>query len=146
MGEITYVDYGSTLQLTEHASARFYPANHPDNASVIRIDTNNGALCLAGDWEHGISFPVEMAMGCSLLIYDGMFTETEYSSHKGWGHSTWPEGVKLAEKMKISNLIITHHSTERTDEELLDMETEARQRFAGISFAREGDVFVMNNS
>ena len=75
-----------------------------------------------------------------------MCTETEYLSHKGWGHSTWLEGVKLAEKMKISNLIITHHSPERTDEELLDMETEARQRFAGISFAREGDVFVMNNS
>ena len=33
-----------------------------------------------------------------------------------------------------------------TDEELLDMETEARQRFAGISFAREGDILVMNNS
>ena len=30
--------------------------------------------------------------------------------------------------------------------ELLDMETEARKRFAGISFAREGDVFVMKNS
>lgn len=146
LGEITYVDYGSTLQLTEQASARFFPANHPDNASVIRIGTDNGALCLAGDWEHGIPFPAEMADGCSLLIYDGMFTEKEYLSHKGWGHSTWLEGIKLAEKMKISNLIITHHSPERTDEELLDIETKARQRFPGISFAREGDTFAINNS
>lgn len=144
LGKITFVDYSSTLQLTEDISARFFPANHPDNASLIRVDTENGAVCLVGDWEHGVTFPAEMAQDCSLLVYDGMFTEEEYPYHKGWGHSTWQEGVKLAEQMQIPNLIITHHLPERSDEELLDMEKEASQGFPGIRFAREGDVYTLH--
>ena len=45
-GEIIYVDSEKTLQLTEDTTARFFPANHPDTASVVGIDTGNGSLCL----------------------------------------------------------------------------------------------------
>lgn len=63
-------------------------------------------MCLVCDWEHGVAFPNEMAEGCSFMLYDGMFTETEYPSRKGWGHSIWQEGVKLAQETGVPKLMI----------------------------------------
>lgn len=134
----------STVYLNERVSARFAPANHPDDATIIRVDTDNGSMCLVCDWEHGVDVPAEMVEGCSFILYDGMFTEMEYPSRKGWGHSIWQEGVKLAQKMEIPHLVITHHLPERTDEDLLAMEAYARHAFPGIHFARAGDVYAMS--
>ena len=143
VGETICVGCDSTLHLNERTSARFYPANHPDNATIIRVDTDCGAMCLVCDWEHGVAFPNEMAEGCSFMLYDGMFTETEYPSRKGWGHSIWQEGVKLAQETGVPKLMITHHLPERTDEELLAMEAYANQAFPGIRFARAGDAYPL---
>ena len=54
------------------------------------------------------------------------------------------EGVKLAQKMEIPHLVITHHLPERSDEDLLAMEAYARCAFPGIHFARAGDVYAMS--
>lgn len=144
IGSTICVGCDSTLHLSERVSAQFYPSNHPDNATIIRVDTDSGSMCLVSDWEHGLPFPDEMAKGCNLMIYDGMFTEEEYPSRKGWGHSTWQEGVKLAKEHQVNHLVITHHMPERTDEELLAMEAEASREFPGIWFARKGDVYSLN--
>lgn len=144
IGETICVGSNSTVYLNERVSARFAPANHPDGATIVRVDTDNGSMCLVCDWEHGAPVPEEMVRDCSFILYDGMFTETEYPSRKGWGHSTWQEGVKLAEEMQIPRLVITHHLPERTDEELLAMENYARQAFPNIHFARAGDAYSMS--
>ena len=144
IGETICVGCHSTVYLNERVSARFAPANHPDDATIIRVDTDNGSMCLVCDWEHGVDVPAEMVEGCSFILYDGMFTEMEYPSRKGWGHSTWQEGVKLAQKMEIPHLVITHHLPERSDEDLLAMEAYARCAFPGIHFARAGDVYAMS--
>ncbi|MCD8152955.1 MAG: MBL fold metallo-hydrolase [Clostridiales bacterium] len=139
-------DYDSTLHLTERASARFCPSNHPDNAAIIRVDTDTGSACLICDWEHGDrEVPSEMVRGCSLILYDGMFNEAEYQVCKGWGHSTWNEGVKLAQQYGVERLVITHHLPERSDEQLHQMEDHARQVYPGIRFAREGDAYSLEH-
>lgn len=144
IGETICVGCDSTVYLNERVSVRFAPANHPDDATIIRVNTDNGSMCLVCDWEHGVDVPAEMVEGCSFILYDGMFTEMEYPSRKGWGHSIWQEGVKLAQKMEIPHLVITHHLPERTDEDLLAMEAYARHAFPGIHFARAGDVYAMS--
>ena len=143
IGETICVGCDSTLHLAEGVSASFYPANHPDNATIIRVDTPDGAVCLACDWEHGEEFPERMTEACDFMLYDGMFTESEYPSRKGWGHSIWQAGVALATKTEIPKLMITHHLPERTDEELKDMEKYAGHTFDGIRFCRTGDVYTM---
>lgn len=144
LDETICVGCDSTIYLNERVSARFSPANHPDNATIIRVDTDNGSVCLACDWEHGeISIPEEMTQDCSMLIYDGMYNEMEYEVCNGWGHSIWQEGVKIAKRRQIPRLMITHHLPERTDEQLRQMEGYAQQMFPNIRFVRAGDVYSL---
>ncbi len=144
IGDAICVGCDSTIHLSERVSACFFPANHPDNATIIRVDTDNGSVCLVCDWEHGETpVPAAMTEGCSFIIYDGMFNEMEYPVCQGWGHSTWQEGVKLVKEREIPRLLITHHLPERTDQQLLQMEAYAKQVFPEIRFVRARDVYTM---
>ena len=55
------------------------------------------------------------------VIWDGMYTEHELKSKKGWGHSSIEQGLKFAEEINLNNLIISHHSPNRTDQQLNDL-------------------------
>ncbi len=144
MEDVICIGCDSRLHLTERTSARFSPANHPDNATIIRVDTDSGSMALVCDWEHTERpVPKEMTNNCSFIIYDGMFTDTEYLACMGWGHSTWREGVKLVKERGIPRLVITHHLPERTDAQLREMEREAQQEFPGIRFARAMDCYSL---
>lgn len=142
--------YTQTADLREAASpgqleldgvqASFYPSTHPDEASILRVDTPDGAVCAAFDYEHSDPFPPHMIEGCKVLLYDGMYTAQEYGQHVGWGHSTWQMGCALRRQYSTPQLYITHHSPNRSDAELRAIEREAMTDTPGIRFAREGDV------
>src|SRR6185503_19891925 len=51
----------------------------PDNELV------GGAWNLVRDWRQRL---VRFCGGTDLLVHDAMFTEEEYASRQGWGHST----------------------------------------------------------
>lgn len=61
-----------------------------------------------------------------LLICDAQYSPEEYNAHKGWGHSTWREGAKLAEPCHIKHVWFSHFSWESDDEELNRLEREAK--------------------
>lgn len=121
----------------------FHPSNHPNGASILRVETEDGAVCAAFDYEHSAPFPTYMARDCSVLLYDGMYAQEEYPQHIGWGHSTWQEGQALAGDNPAGRLLITHHSPERTDAVLREMEREAMESAPNLRFAREGDVLEL---
>lgn len=149
IGEVICVDCDCTLQLSKHFSARFFPANHPDNSAIIRLDTDCGSMCLVSDWEHPADDKsdvlAEAVKDCSFILYDGMYVDEEYPMHKGWGHSTWQEGIKVAVQNKVPQLIITHHLPERTDSELLAIEAKAKKVMPTIHFARAGDDYLLSD-
>lgn len=128
-------------ELGDGLRVRLYPSCHPDGASLVRLETPEGDICAAFDFEHARAFPEQMARGCEYLLYDGMYTLEEYPDHVGWGHSCWEEGSRLAGRLGIPHLIITHHSPSRSDEELRALEARARRERPEIRFARAGDVF-----
>lgn len=121
----------------------FHPSNHPDGASILRVETEDGAVCAAFDYEHTGPFPAHMAQDCAVLLYDGMYTREEYARRVGWGHSTWREGQALARENPARQVVITHHSPDRTDAALLEMEREAMADTPNLRFAREGDVLEL---
>ena len=75
---------------------------------------------------------------CDLLLYDGMYTDEEYPEHINWGHSTWQEGCRLANRAGVDRLMIIHHEPGRTDVQLREMEKEAKKLFPSSVFARAG--------
>jgi len=61
---------------------------------------------------------VAFAKGASVLVHDTTYTTEEYDHHRGWGHSTYRDGVDLALECGVSKLVLFHHEPRRTDEEL----------------------------
>jgi phosphoribosyl 1,2-cyclic phosphodiesterase len=65
----------------------------------------------------------EFCRGAKVLIHDTMYTTEEYDHHRGWGHSTYSEGVELALAAGVETLVLFHHEPRRSDDEL-DRRTE----------------------
>ena len=53
-----------------------------------------------------------------MMIYDCMYTDAEFEHFRGYGHSTWEEGVRLCEAAGVKRLVIFHHRPGRDDEDL----------------------------
>ena len=61
---------------------------------------------------------VEFVRGAKVLVHDTTYTTEEYDHHRGWGHSTYRDGVELALEAGIGTLVLFHHEPRRTDEEV----------------------------
>ncbi len=86
---------------------------------------------------------VEFAKNTDLLIYDGHFTDEEYVSKIGWGHSTWQEGIRIANRCGAKRLILTHHHPLRTDSELESIEQQLKAQNGVYSLAKAKEEVVL---
>ena len=73
-----------------------------------------------------------------VLIFDGHFKPDEYEKFRTWGHSTWLDGVEIAEAAGAKQLYITHHAPVHGDGALQSMENDLKTHFARGQFARQG--------
>ena len=84
---------------------------------------------------------VALAQDADVLIYDSMYTEEEYPSKVGWGHSTWEAGIAVAEAANVERLVLFHHDPFRTDADLAAIHAEvAAQTRIPVDLAIEGSV------
>ncbi|MBI2820920.1 MAG: MBL fold metallo-hydrolase [Acidobacteria bacterium] len=124
-----------------------FPMNHPQGVRGYRIESGGAAIVYASDMEHGHhefdAVVREYAQNADLLIYDAQYTPEEYPAHRGWGHSTWQEGVRLARETKVKQLVLFHHDPSRTDQAVADLVRQAHQHFENTLAAREGLVVTL---
>jgi phosphoribosyl 1,2-cyclic phosphodiesterase len=105
--------------------------NHPNGVYAYRVvEAATGAsMVYATDTEHVEGRVdqalVRLARGADVLIYDGMFTAEEYPGRRGWGHSTWDEGFKVAVQAGVKTLVVFHHDPARDDDALDAMKAKA---------------------
>ena len=123
--------------------------NHPNNGLCFRFQGEKGSVVYASDTEH-----IEGQLDQNLLsilheadyfIYDSQYSDDEYSGkvgfpRKGWGHSTWTEGIKLAKEAGVKHFILFHHDPTHDDEFLRKREKECRKVFPNSVIAYEGLV------
>jgi phosphoribosyl 1,2-cyclic phosphodiesterase len=87
---------------------------------------------------------MEFARGADILIADSMYTAEEYTTHRGWGHSSIEDVIDRAVKAEVKRLAIFHHDPSHTDDFMDRIETHAREKVAErgspieIMVAREG--------
>jgi phosphoribosyl 1,2-cyclic phosphodiesterase len=116
--------------------------NHPNGSVGYRVDYQGRSMCYITDHEHVHGHPdkrlLETIRGTGILIYDCMYTDAEFDACRGYGHSTWEEGVRLCEAAGIDRLVIFHHRPGRTDDDLRRIEAEAKARFPGAVVAATG--------
>lgn len=115
---------------------------HPGGAVGYRLECGSEAVAYVTDTEHDPAKPdadvLRLAKGVDILIYDATYTEEEFPLYRGWGHSTWQEGVRLADAAGAKRLVLFHHAPSRTDADLDRIETEAAMLRPGTLAAREG--------
>lgn len=119
--------------------------HHPQGCVTYRIEADGGSLVYATDHEHGSAVHDEnvrrIARGADVFIYDAQYTPEEYEREKkGWGHSTWVEGVKIAQEAAVGKLVLFHHDPDRNDRMLDNIVREARRQFPNTLAASEGLV------
>ncbi len=137
---------GDDLVFDDGFVARTIPLNHPGGATGYRFDFGGRAICYISDIEHTAPWPprdlTDFVSGSDLVIYDGMFSETEYIRCQGWGHSTWQKGVALAKAAGVENLAVFHLHPMHDDRYLEELEREIKADMPGAFLAREGLILT----
>ena len=120
--------------------------NHPGGALGFRLEHDGRSMVYATDFEHGTAADerlVELARGADLMIFDAQYTPAEYEgngvpSKKGWGHSTYQMGARLAGRAGVKKLALYHHAPDRDDKDIEKLAALAKKLHAGAFAAREG--------
>lgn len=79
-----------------------------------------------------------------LLIADGQYSESEYAQKKGWGHTSVPLLLKVAQAAAVRQLAVFHHDPEHSDAffDTMEQQYEPMYRTATppmkVFWAREG--------
>ncbi len=145
-GNITFHDFsaGETLEPQPGVKLRTALLNHPNGATGYRIEFDGRSVCYVTDTEHTEGRPDENILGliegADIMIYDSSFTDEEYPRYKGWGHSTWQEGVRLCDQAGVKQLVIFHHDPNHDDAFMDQVAREAEIARPGTLVAREGMV------
>lgn len=141
---ISFNDFtaGDDVPLPAGPRVQSVPLRHPGNATGYRITWNNMSICYFTDTEHMPDGPdpalVRFAAGTDLLIYDSSYTDAEYRTRAGWGHSTWQAAVALAEAAGAGRLVLFHHDPDHDDDMMDAIGREAAARLPGTLVAAEG--------
>ncbi len=119
------------------------PLNHPGECVAYRVDADGASFVLATDTEPGSYFHDravrEISRGADVLVYDAQYTPEQLRGEKkGWGHSSWAEGARIAEACGVKRLMLFHHDPENDDAFIDGLVEKARQEFPNVSAASEG--------
>ena len=125
---------------------------HPGATVGFRIESPDGVIAYLPDHEPALGvadFPAEpewtsgysLAKGADLLIHDAQYTDAEYATHVGWGHSSVSQVIAFSELAGAKHVVLFHHDPVREDDELEAILAESREKHAGskvsISVAAE---------
>ena len=103
--------------------------SHPGNCLGYRVEYGGRAICyvtdnelfLEGDPSHNPEYVrklIDFVSGCDCLITDSTYTDEEYKSKVGWGHSAISQVVDLADRAGVETLYLFHHDPDQTDEDI----------------------------
>ena len=141
--QLQFVDFkaGADWKLNGETKIITAPLNHPNGATGYRIEHGGKAICYVTDTEHAVGKPdqtvLKLIEGADIVIYDCTYTDAEFPSKVGWGHSTWQEGVRLCRAANVKQLAIFHHDPDHNDDFMRQLETDAREMWSGTLVARE---------
>lgn len=140
----TYCDFtaGDDLPLSPGLRVATVPLRHPGGAIGYRIEWAGASVSYITDTEHPADSLddalLRFVAGTDVMIYDATYTEAEYASRIGWGHSTWEAGVALADAGAVGRLVLFHHEPGRDDATMDQIARAAARRRRGTLAAKDG--------
>jgi phosphoribosyl 1,2-cyclic phosphodiesterase len=132
---------GESFRIGAGVEVATVPLRHPNGATGYRLQFGGRSLAYVTDTEHVPGRPDENVLklmrDVDLAIYDCTYTDDEFPSKIGWGHSTWQEGIRLARMAGVRRLAIFHHDPEHDDAFMEHVEELARREWEGALVARD---------
>ena len=153
---VSFRDAPATEWQIGDVNIRAEAVTHRGPTLGYRLTDGDATVCYIPDHEPALGAPLaqvenewisgyDLAGGADLLIHDCQYTDDEYPSHVGWGHSAMEDTLTFADRVGARRLLAFHHDPLHTDEMLDGFEERARARWGelgheGASFdlAREG--------
>jgi ribonuclease BN (tRNA processing enzyme) len=122
---------------------------HPGGCLAYRIDDPDGgaSLVFATDLEWRNRTDAQetafMAICCDprpadVLIIDAHFARANEDTFVGWGHSSWEDGLKIAESAGVKQVLLGHHAPEADDKALRALERQVKKRSSVAVLVRAG--------
>jgi phosphoribosyl 1,2-cyclic phosphodiesterase len=140
-------DTGAAWELHPGLHVATCRLNHPGGATGYRVSWRGASVCYLTDTEHfpGGFDPAlrDFAEGADLLIYDCCYTDAEYESRVGWGHSTWRHGVALANAADAGRLVLFHHDPAHDDAMMDVIAADAKAARPASLTAQDGMVLTL---
>jgi ribonuclease BN (tRNA processing enzyme) len=102
------------------------PVSHPGPTLGYRIEVDGRSLAYIPDHEPVLGIELEalssewisgyeLAESVDVLLHDSQWTEDEYPSRVGWGHSSVAHAVMFALGSSAGRLVLFHHDPARAD-------------------------------
>lgn len=123
-------------------------ADHPGGSAVLRVSTNAGDIVYATDAE--TAAPREaarlsaFARDADLVIIDSMNGDDNAVHRRGWGHSSWREGVIVGASAGAKSIALFHHDPAADDDRLSRINEEAQLVDARAFIVRQGTKATLN--
>jgi len=103
--------------------------SHPGYCLGFRVHYKGRSICYITDnelfpkdnenFEPGyVKKLLKFIHGADMLIMDCTYTDDEYATRIGWGHSSVSAVVDLAHRAKARNLYMFHHDPDQTDKDI----------------------------
>jgi phosphoribosyl 1,2-cyclic phosphodiesterase len=102
---------------------------HPGPTVGYRINSSNSTFTYIPDHEPALGpngltedkrwiSGIDLARDTNLLFHDAQYTSEEYTSKRGWGHSSVEDAARFASLAGVKHLLFAHHDPTRTDKQL----------------------------
>jgi phosphoribosyl 1,2-cyclic phosphodiesterase len=142
--ELEFHDFqaGDAINPRPGVTLRTAPLNHPGGAIGYRIEYGGQSLAYVTDIElgDGPSDPALLALtkDADVVILDTTYTDAELCLRSGWGHSSWQQGIRLADAAGAGRLCLFHHDPEHDDAFMDQIGGAAEKARPGTIVASEG--------
>lgn len=128
---------------------------HPGPTVGYRIEQDSAVVTYLPDHEPAlgsVEFPevpewtsgYDLAEGSDLLIHDAQYTDEEYDTHVGWGHSSISHAIAFADLADAGHLVAFHHDPTHGDDTLdriVDEAIEETSASLEVSAATEESIY-----
>ena len=140
-----FVDFDSVVKnVRPNLQVMCIDLNHPGGAVGYSFLCDGKKVVVLLDNEFTETQEQKLSIFCDnadLLIWDGMFTEKELLSKRGWGHSSIEQADQFTKKFNVKRTVICHHAPNRTDKEIESFKIKLTQK--NVEFGAESSEFVL---
>ena len=123
--DVEYKDFkvGDVMEPHPGVTIRTGKLNHPNQATGYRIEYGGRSISHITDTMSTLSsYPIQISWNCCRVPTWSStircIPTVTYENFKGFGHSTWEEGVRLVKEAGAKKLVIFHHDPTHDDDKM----------------------------